>query len=91
MGLVINHQLHVFIFLALSAKGISPGLWNYPPLFDNIVCSENYSMLLQCFDVYNFSISDDCENGTAEVICEMSNVSSENMSDSMSTSVIIIV
>ena len=82
------HRSIIFLFLSLSAKGISPA--KYPPLFDNIVCSENYSMLLQCFDVHNFGIYDNCESGTAEVICEMSNVSSENMSHSMSTSVSII-
>ena len=96
VGFVIDHQLHIFTcfyFLSLSIKGISTG--NYPPLFNNIVCSEpeNYSMLLQCIDVHNFSINDDCENGTAEVICDIPNASSENMesiSNSMSTSVSII-
>ena len=76
-----------FFLITLYIKGISPG--NYPPLFNNIVCSENHSMLLQCIDARNFDIND-CESGTAEVTCEMPNASSENMesiSDSMSTSV----
>ena len=82
---------YMFLVFLLSIKGTTHG--NFPLLFNNIVCSENYSMLSQCIDVHNFSIDHYCENGTAEVICEMPNASSENMesvSDTMSTSVSII-
>jgi hypothetical protein len=69
--------------LSLSVKGIAPG--SFPPLFNNIVCSENNSMLLQC--VGDFGIYGDCENGTAAVICEIPNTDDNTNSMPMTTSV----
>ena len=79
---------NISCYLLISVKGTAHE--NFPPLFNNIVCSENYSMLLQCIDVHNFGINDDCENGTAEIFCDIPNASSENtesISDSMTTTV----
>jgi hypothetical protein len=74
-GFFIDHQLYMtfLLCLSLSVEGVTPG--NFSSLSNNIACSENHSILLQCIDVHNFDIRfyDDCENGTAEVVCQIPN------------------